>query len=93
MNSENNAPKGIVKSFIDLANMAKGLMDKNQQPYIQQELKRGEGRGGESRELHRVAGESSGFTTTDTNTSFATPSITKRKVTEIWGSKTCGESQ
>ena len=94
MNSENNAPKGIVKSFIDLANMAKGLMDKNQQPYIQQELKRGEGRGGESRELHRVsAGESSGFTTTDTNTSFATPSITKRKVAEIWGSKTCGESQ
>ena len=36
MKSE-NAPKEIVKSFIDLANMAKGLMDKNLQPSVQQE--------------------------------------------------------
>ena len=93
MNSENTA-KGIVKSFIDLANMAKGLMDKNHQPSVQQELERGEGRGGESRELHRVGtGESSTSTTTDTNTSFATPSTKKRKIAEIWGSKTCGDSQ
>ena len=51
MNSE-NAPKEIVKSFIDLANMAKGLVDENQQPSVQQELERlfpsarGGGRGG-----------------------------------------------
>ena len=53
-------------------------MDENQQPSVQQELERGGGRGGESRELRRVgAGESSASTTTDTNTSFATPSTTK----------------
>ena len=51
MNSE-NAPKEIVKSFIDLAKMAKGLVDENQQPSVQQELERlfpsarGGGRGG-----------------------------------------------
>ena len=39
MNSE-NAPNEIVKSFIDLANMAKGLMDKNQQPFVRQVLER-----------------------------------------------------
>ena len=39
MNSEDD-PKEIVKSFIDLANMAKGLMDENQQPSVQQELQR-----------------------------------------------------
>ena len=99
MNSE-NAPKEIVKSFIDLANMAKGLMNGNQQPSAQQELERlflstrGRGRGGESRELHRVcAGESSASTTTVTNTSFATPSPTKRTIAEIWGSNVCGDSQ
>ena len=63
MNSE-NVSKEMVKSFIDLANITKGLIDENQQP--QQELAelfprtRGRGRGDESRELHRVgAGESS----------------------------------
>ena len=55
---------------------------------------RGGGKGGESRELHRLsAGESSAFTTTDTNTSFATPSTTKRTIVEIWGPKTCGDSR
>ena len=39
MNSE-NAPKEFVKSFIDLANMAKGLMDENQQPSVQESLER-----------------------------------------------------
>ena len=38
MNSENVLRKEIVKSFIDLANVAKGLMDENQQPSVQQEL-------------------------------------------------------
>ena len=83
MNSD-NAPKEIVKTNIDLANMEKGLMDENQQPSDQQELERlflntrGGARVGESRELHRVgAGESSASTTTDTNTSFATLSTTK----------------
>ena len=36
MTSE-NAAKEIVKSFIDLANMAKGLINENQQPSVQQE--------------------------------------------------------
>ena len=85
MNSE-NAPKGIVKSFIDLANMTKGLIDENQQPSVQQELERGGRRGSESRDLHKVrAGESSASTTTNTNTTFATPSTRKQKIAEIWG--------
>ena len=89
-----------MKSFIDLANMAKGFLDENQQLFVQQELERlfsstwGGGRGGESRDLHRVgADKSSASTTTDTNTSFATPSTTKQTISEIWGSKTCGDSQ
>ena len=51
MNSE-NTPKEIVLAFVDLADMAKGLMDENQQPSVQQELERlfpsarGGGRGG-----------------------------------------------
>ena len=46
------------------------------------------GKGGESRELHRVgASKSSASTTTDTNISFATPCTTKGTVGEIWGSK------
>ena len=91
MKSE-TVPKEIMKSFIDLANMAKGLIDEKQQPSVQQDVERllpstrGGGRGGESRELHRFgAGESSASTTTDTNTSFATPSTTKRVIGEIWG--------
>ena len=53
-----------------------------------------DGGGGESRELFGVgAGESSASTTTDTNTSFATPSATKRTIAEIWASKSCGDSQ
>ena len=39
MNSKND-PKEIVQSFIDLMNMAKELMDKNQQPPAIQELGR-----------------------------------------------------
>ena len=37
MNSE-NTPKEIVLAFVDLADMAKGLMDEKQQPSVQQEL-------------------------------------------------------
>ena len=99
MNSE-NAPKEIVKSFIDLANMAKGIIDENQQPSVQQELERlfpstgGRAREDESRELNRVgSGESSTSTTTDTDTSFATRSNTKQMIAKIWESKTCGDSQ
>ena len=61
---------------------------------MQQELEKGGGRRGESRELYRFGtGKSSATTATDTNTSFATPSTTKRKIAGIWGSKTCGDSQ
>ena len=75
-------------------------MDENQQPSAQQKLEillpsiRGEGRRGKNRKLHRVgAYESSASTTTHTNTSFATPSNTKWTIAEIWGSKTCEDSQ
>ena len=83
MNIE-NAPKEAMKLSRDLETIANGLIDENQQPSAQQELERlfpgtrAGRRVGESRELHRVgAGELSAFTTTDTNTSFATPSTTK----------------
>ena len=95
MNSE-NAPKDVVKSFIDLANIAKRLTDETR---VQQELERlfhstrGGGRGVESRDLHKFgAGESTASTTTDTHISFAIPSTTKRTIADIWGS-TCGDSQ
>ena len=39
MNSE-NVLNEMVKSFNDLANMAKGLVDKNQQPLSQQQLEK-----------------------------------------------------
>ena len=75
-------------------------MVENPQPSVEQGLgrlfhsTRGVGRGGESKELRRVgAGESSASITTDTNTSFATPSTTKQTVGEIWKSKSCGDSQ
>ena len=78
MNSE-NAQKEIVQPFIDLVNMAKWLMDENQQPSVTQELGRlfasirGRGRRGESSELLRVgAGESPASATDTNNTSFAT---------------------
>ena len=74
-------------------------MDENQQSSAEKELKRlfsstrGGWRGGKSRELHiGGASESSAFTTSDTNTSFETPSTTKRTIVEIWGSKTCVDS-
>ena len=96
MNSENPP---IVKTFIDLGNMTKGLMDENQQPSVQQELerlfpnKRGERRGGETSELHRVdEGESSASTATDTSTSFATLFTTKWTIAEIWRPNTCRDS-
>ena len=83
-----------MQSFIDLVNMAKWLMDENQQPSVTQELGRlfpsirGRGRRGESSELLRVgAGESSASATDTNNTSFATRSTTKRTIEEIWGSK------
>ena len=60
----------MVKSFIDLANMAKGLMDENQQLF-------------ESKGLHSVgSGETSTSTTTDTNASFALLSNIKRTIEE-----------
>ena len=93
MNSE-NASKKIVQSLIDLVNMAKWLMDENQQPSVTQELGRlfpsirGRGRRGESSELLRVgAGESSASATDTNNTSFATRSTTKWTIEKIWGSK------
>ena len=93
MSSENTLNK-IVQSLIDLVNMAKWLMDENQQPSVTQELGRlfpsirGRGRRGESSELLRVgAGESSASATDTNNTSFATRSTTKRTIEEIWGSK------
>ena len=93
MNSK-NAPKEIVQLFIDLVNMAKWLMDKNQQPSVMQELGRhfpsirGGGRRDESSELLRAgAGESSASATDTNNTSFAIWSITKRTIEKIWGSK------
>ena len=83
MNSK-NAPKEIVQLFIDLVNMAKWLMDKNQQPSVMQELGRhfpsirGGGRRGEISELLMAgAGESSASATDTNNTSFATWSTTK----------------
>ena len=89
-----NAPKKIVQSLIDLVNMAKWLMEENQQPSVTQELGRvfssirGRGRRGESSELLRVSvGESSASATDTNNTSFATRSTTRRTIEEIWGSK------
>ena len=38
--SSENAPKKIVQSLIDFVNMAKCLMDENQQPSVTQELGR-----------------------------------------------------
>ena len=88
MKSE-NVPKEIVKTFMDLVDMAKGLMDENQFNNRLFPNTRGRGRGSESREFHRVgAGESSTSTTTDTNIIFATPSTTKRTIAKIWESKT-----
>ena len=93
MNSE-NGPKQIAQLFMDLVNMAKWLMDENQQPSVTQEVGRlfpsirGRGRRGESSELLRVgAGESSASATDTNNTSFAIWSITKRTIEKIWGSK------
>ena len=93
MNSE-NASKEIVQLLIDLVNMAKWLMDENQQPSVTQELGRlfpsirGRGRRDESSELLRVgAGESSASATDTNNISFATRCSRKRTIEEIWGSK------
>ena len=93
MNSE-NAANNIVQSLIDLVNVAKWLMNENQQTSATQELRRlfpsirGRGRRGESSELLRVgAGESSASAIDTNNTSFATRSTTKRTIEEIWGSK------
>ena len=93
MNSE-NASKKIVQSLIDLVNMAKWLMDENQQPSVTQELGRqfasirARGRRGESSDLLRVGtGESFASATDANNNSFATQSTTKRTIEEIWGLK------
>ena len=75
-------------------------MNENQQPSVSQQLEilfpstRGGSGAGKSRELHRAgAGKLSASTTTDTSTSFATPYTTKWTIPEIWGSKTCRDSQ
>ena len=93
MNIE-NASKKIVLLLIDFVNLAKWLMDENQQPSVTQELGRlfpsirGRGRRGESSELLRIgAGESSASATDTNNNYFATRSTKKRMVEEIWGSK------
>ena len=100
MMSSENASNKIVQSLIDLVNMAKWLMDENQQPSVTQELGRlfpsirGRGRRGESSELLRVgAGESSASATDTNNTSFATRSTRKRVIEEIWGSKASSKSK
>ena len=69
-------------------------MDENQQSSVTQELGRlfptirGRGKRVESSDFLRVAaGESSASATDANNTSFATRSITKRTIEEIWGSK------
>ena len=94
MMSSENASNKIVQSLIDLVNMAKWLMDENQQPSVTQELGRlfpsirGRGRKDESSELLRVGvGESSASATDTNNTSFATRSTTKRTIEETLGSK------
>ena len=93
MNSE-NAPKEIAHPFTDLVNMAKWLMDENQQPSVTQELGRlfpsirGGGRRSESSELLRVGAGESPVSATDTkNTSFAARSTTKRTIEKILASK------
>ena len=87
----------MMKPFIDLANMAKGLMDENQQLSAQKEQKNCfpvQESHSKGREHHRVgAGELSASTTTDTNASFATPSTINRVIAGIWGSETCGDFQ
>ena len=90
MNSDNTSKK-TVQWPIDLANMAKWLMDENQLASVTQELGRlfpsikSRERKDESSELLMVGASASG---TDTNnTSFATRSTTKRKIQELWGSK------
>ena len=85
MNSE-NATEDIVQSFIDLANVAKGLINETQQPSVEQEL----GRLFSSTKavslglalVNRLLSEADA-----SNASFATPT-TKRTIEEIWGSKT-----
>ena len=61
-------------------------------PTVQQELEKlfpntgGGGRGDKRGDLYWVgAGDSSAYTTTDTNISFETLSITKLTIAEIWG--------
>ena len=80
--------------LIDLVNLAKWLMDENQQPSVTQELGRlfpsirGRGRRGKSSELFMVGADESSASATDTsNISFTTRSTTKRTIEEIWGSK------
>ena len=71
--SSENASNKIVQSLIDLVNMAKWLMDENQQPSVTQELGRlfpsirGRGRRVESSELHGVGAGESSASATDTN--------------------------
>ena len=88
--SSENAPKKIVLLLIELVNIAKWLMDENQQPSVTQEsgrllpIIRGRERRRESSELLRVgAGESSASATDTSNTSFATWSTTKWTIEEI----------
>ena len=92
MMSSENAPKKLVQSPIDLVNIAKWLMDENQQPSVTRGSLfpsiRDRWRRVESSELIRVgAGESSASATDTNNTSFATRPTRKRTIEEIWRSK------
>ena len=93
MNSE-KASKKLVQSLTDLVNMAKWLMDENEQPSVTHELERlfpsirGRGKRGESSEIFRDGtGESSASATDTKNTSFATRSIIKQTIEKILESK------
>ena len=88
LNNE-NASKKIVQSLKDFVNMAKWLMDENQQPSVTQELGRlfpsirGRGRKDESSELLRVGAGESSASATDTSNNFVTWSTTKQMLEEI----------
>ena len=59
-------PKNIAKSFIDLFDMTKGLVDDNEQPSVKQELER------IFSSISRI-GESSGTRSSVTNNDLAKP--------------------
>ena len=90
----------MMSSESALVEMAKRLMDENEQRSVTQELGRlfpsirSRGKRCESSELLRVGAGKSTVSVTDTNnTSFATRSTTKQSIEVIWGSKTTSKKQ